>query len=614
MIEAARFCPEAELIQGNKIIHYCWFGGKPLTKLAKKCLRSWEKYLPDYKIIRWDESNFDVNCNEFCAKAYQEKKWAFVADVARCYALKKYGGLYFDTDMCVKRDISHILEGSFAAGWESDYNVAAGIIWVRDPGCEIMEKLWDYYENNPFDMANVYSFSIPTLLTGILQRDYGLEYYKKGIQYLRDDVRIYPCDYFYPLASDGVTESHTENTCMIHYYLGSWLSRSDQLRAKFKTIFGKRLGMFILKILVFGKHVLKAIAGVLLAPYYRVKKGKKFKSFDREWILGFDKRFESFSEKETLVICNENWLGVTRATKELFGDVMHLDEIYSDILIEHAAERIAASRAKFIVFSGFAVGWSKLVDLIREKNGSIRFKVLWHGGIALNSEYYDWEMFKEILAMLKLGTLESIGFVKKSSYEFFKTKGLPVEFVMNRVEIDGEKIKALTPQPHDGLKIGLYASGDRWVKNFYNQLCAASLFENASINCIPLSDKTVILSKMLNINISGSYAPVEHDKMLSLLAGNDINFYTTFTECAPIFPLESLEMGVPCITGNNHHYFDGTPLYDLLVVDAVDNIQEIYKKACYALEHKDEILQCYRQWKDKNIAESIESAERFIKF
>ena len=32
----------------KKYIHYCWFGGKPLPKLAKKCIKSWKKYLPDY--------------------------------------------------------------------------------------------------------------------------------------------------------------------------------------------------------------------------------------------------------------------------------------------------------------------------------------------------------------------------------------------------------------------------------------------------------------------------------------------------------------------------------------------------------------------------------------
>ena len=66
----------------EKTIHYCWFGGNPLPKLAKKCIASWQKYCPDYKIIQWDETNFDINCNEWCREMYKQKKWAFLSDYA----------------------------------------------------------------------------------------------------------------------------------------------------------------------------------------------------------------------------------------------------------------------------------------------------------------------------------------------------------------------------------------------------------------------------------------------------------------------------------------------------------------------------------------------------
>ena len=73
----------------EKYIHYCWFGKNPLPKLAKKCIKSWKKYLPDYEIIEWNESNFDINLTKFSKQAYEAKKWAFVSDVARVYALKE---------------------------------------------------------------------------------------------------------------------------------------------------------------------------------------------------------------------------------------------------------------------------------------------------------------------------------------------------------------------------------------------------------------------------------------------------------------------------------------------------------------------------------------------
>ena len=81
-----------------KVIHYCWFGGNPLNDMGKKCLESWKKYFPDYEIICWDESNFDVSCCRYVREAYEAKKWAFVSDYARYKILYEHGGVYF-TDL-----------------------------------------------------------------------------------------------------------------------------------------------------------------------------------------------------------------------------------------------------------------------------------------------------------------------------------------------------------------------------------------------------------------------------------------------------------------------------------------------------------------------------------
>ena len=63
-----------------KVIHYCWFGGNPLPNIAVKCINSWKKYFPDYEIIEWNESNFDLFSCDYCREAYDAKKWAFVSD------------------------------------------------------------------------------------------------------------------------------------------------------------------------------------------------------------------------------------------------------------------------------------------------------------------------------------------------------------------------------------------------------------------------------------------------------------------------------------------------------------------------------------------------------
>ena len=92
----------------EKIIHYCWFGPRPLGKLEKKCLKSWKKHFPNYKIMKWSEENVDLEECEFIRDAYANKKWAYVADYARTKALYEYGGIYFDTDMEVIKNMDEL--------------------------------------------------------------------------------------------------------------------------------------------------------------------------------------------------------------------------------------------------------------------------------------------------------------------------------------------------------------------------------------------------------------------------------------------------------------------------------------------------------------------------
>ena len=64
-----------------KTIHYCWFGGNPLGRLEKKCIKSWEKYCPEYEIVKWSEDNFDIqSAPKYVQEAYKNRKWAFVSD------------------------------------------------------------------------------------------------------------------------------------------------------------------------------------------------------------------------------------------------------------------------------------------------------------------------------------------------------------------------------------------------------------------------------------------------------------------------------------------------------------------------------------------------------
>ena len=93
-----------------KVIHYCWFGGNPKSELILKCMDSWREFCPDYEIIEWNESNFNVEDIPYTAAAYADRKWAFVSDYARLYAVCEYGGVYLDTDVLLHSNIDELLK------------------------------------------------------------------------------------------------------------------------------------------------------------------------------------------------------------------------------------------------------------------------------------------------------------------------------------------------------------------------------------------------------------------------------------------------------------------------------------------------------------------------
>lgn len=597
----------------EKVIHYCWFGGKPLPKLAKKCIKSWKKYLPDYEIIEWNESNFDVNMTNFSKKAFELGKWAFVSDVARIYALKNFGGIYFDTDMILKKNIDYLFDCEVFAGWESEYNVAVGVLASSHKNNELIDKLWNFYQTNDFSEENMYSLSIPTILTYILKNEYGLISNHLENQVLNGNIKIYSRDYFYPISCDDSPSMFTDNTCMIHYYVGSWISKSDQKRIKFQMIFGKKMGNLILDFLVKCKRFVKSFFKLILYPYVLHKRKKnKLLLYENEK-SDIEKSFENLMNEKYVIFCNKNWLGTKNATLELFNNVVGINEIHDDNISDLIVKHLNEKNIEFVGFSAFAIGWGSLIKKIKLSNPNIKIKVIWHGSHAMNVEYYDWTMFEEMFRLLDSKIINSIAFVKKSMYDFYKIKGYNVEFIYNTVHLKKEDcIVNKNKNESNFVKVGLYASGDRWVKNFYNQLAAASLIKNAKIDCIPISDKTLKMAKIFKTSVKGLSTPVSREDLLKRLAQNDINFYVTFSECAPLIPLESLELGIPCITSHNHHYWEDSELKKYLIVDENDSIDKIYDKAIFCLEHKQKILELYKEWKVKNDKLSKESVEKFL--
>ena len=100
-----------------KKIHYCWFGHGEMPKLAKKCIKSWNKYCPDYEIKEWNEDNFDIDKYPYVREAYDNRKFAFVTDVVRLYAIYTEGGIYMDTDVEVLKPLDPFLKHIAFSGY-----------------------------------------------------------------------------------------------------------------------------------------------------------------------------------------------------------------------------------------------------------------------------------------------------------------------------------------------------------------------------------------------------------------------------------------------------------------------------------------------------------------
>ena len=125
-----------------KVIHYCWFGDKELPKLAKKCIKSWNKYCPDYKIVCWTEDNFDVTCNRYVHEAYKAKKWAFVSDYVRLKVVYDNGGIYLDTDVELIKPIDDLIENSGFMGFDEKGIIATGLGFGAEAGNKIIYELF----------------------------------------------------------------------------------------------------------------------------------------------------------------------------------------------------------------------------------------------------------------------------------------------------------------------------------------------------------------------------------------------------------------------------------------------------------------------------------------
>ena len=222
-----------------KIIHYCWFGGKPLPEDALKCIESWRKFCPDYRIVEWNESNTDLESCDYVKEAYQAKKWAFVSDFVRFQVLFDNGGVYFDTDVELLKPIDSIIEkGPFMGiesypgayiGNDSSMVVAPGLGIAADAGNPFYGEVLDHYRSVHFidGDGTMNMDTVGMHVTGLLIA-HGLK--PENTFQTVCGINIYPKEYFNPLNANSGRLEITGNTVSIHHYAGTWVSAKTKTR------------------------------------------------------------------------------------------------------------------------------------------------------------------------------------------------------------------------------------------------------------------------------------------------------------------------------------------------------------------------------------------------
>lgn len=225
-----------------KVIHYCWFGNNELPEKDRKCIESWKEKCPDYQIIEWNETNYDISKNDYMKEAYEAKRWGFVPDFARLDIIYQNGGIYLDTDVELIRSLDSLLEQEGFMAFEEGDAVNPGLIFGAVPKHstikDMMEKV--YGDRHFLRKDGTYD----TVASPKMATEYLLEFgliCNNEIQTV-SGLRIYPKEYFCPKDyMTGITHI-TSNTYSIHHYNASWKTVKQKHWQEIEHFLANRIG------------------------------------------------------------------------------------------------------------------------------------------------------------------------------------------------------------------------------------------------------------------------------------------------------------------------------------------------------------------------------------
>lgn len=484
-----------------KKIHYCWFGRGEMPKSAIKCINSWKKYCKDYELVLWNEENFDINSNQYVKEAYENRKFAFVTDYVRLYALYTQGGVYMDTDVEVIKSLDKYLENKAFSGFESDNSVPTGIM-ASEMGLPIFKELLDYYTNKHFvdETGNMDLTTNVTTITNILKK-HNLECNNK--HQVVADFTLYPNDYFCPIDVNTKVKTITENTATIHWFSGSWVPKKQKIKIKLYNFLEK----------IIGKSLLEKVKNIIRMIKYKLLKVDNnlitFSSFNGKYAdspRALTEHIHKLDENKKIVWLVNNIkntsipkyvhvekYGTTKAWELFYRSKIIIDNVYG-LHETYLESNKMVDKLKF-----------KILSFLKNKKGQVVY-TSWHGtplkkmGIdSVANSIIDFSCPNTTMILDNNYTLD---IMKRLTFGKVKMKllGSPKNDLLFDDGIDINEIKKMLKLPLDK-KLVLFAPSFRTDSNKEQNI------NRSGINQINMMDIEKLLEKFKQ-KFSGEYSLV----------------------------------------------------------------------------------------------------------
>lgn len=360
--------------------------------------------------------------------------------------------------------------------------------------------------------------------------------------------------------------------------------------------------------------VIRKIYHFLSTIKYKITNNKSLKEERKHYSKVVEEAVETikkYKNENYIVFYNPTWLGVANSTKGLFKNIVPLEHVYDKKDMEKLVVSIVENNIKSVIFSQICDGWTSIIEKTKEKNKDVIIKVIWHGNCYEFFSDFTWNLNKEVMELYKEEKIDSFGFVRSIMYEFYKKVGFKCFYLQNNVHLDN--IERVEKEKTSKKKIGIYNADSRELKNIYTSLSSIKLVPNAVADVVPINEGAKKFTEILNLETTSVNDYIPTEELLKRIQQNEVNLYPTFTENAPMFPLESFEMGVPCLLGNNNDYFVGTKLGEYVILTKEDDPEYLKEKIIECINHKEEILDLYKEWKKDFDKKCEKWVEEFIK-